>query len=44
MDDVIVKGTVLGFNTNHFLLEYTYDSKTIICTKHKAEIVQKDLK
>jgi hypothetical protein len=43
-DDVILKGTVLGFNSNYFLLELSINNGVKIVMKHKSEIVQNDLK
>ena len=43
-DDVIVKGEVLGYNSNYFLLEFNPNNHFKVVMKHKSEIVQKDLK
>lgn len=43
-DDIIIKGTVIGFNKHHFLLKYSHNHSTEIVVKHKSEIVQRDLK
>jgi hypothetical protein len=43
-DDIIVKGTVIGFNSNYFLLELSINNSVKVVMKHKSEIVQNDLK
>ena len=43
-DDVIVKGNILGYNSNYFLLEFNPNNSLKVVMKHKSEIVQNDLK
>jgi hypothetical protein len=43
-DGIIIKGTVLGYNKPHFLIEFTHNQRNEIGVKHKSEIVQHDLK
>lgn len=43
-DDIIVKGTVIGINSNYFLLELSINNSVKVVMKHKSEIVQNDLK
>lgn len=42
-DEVIIKGNVIGFNTNHYLIEFENNGRIQQTVKHKSEIVQKDL-
>lgn len=42
-DDVVKNGKVLGFNSEHFLIEFTHNGRTLVTVKHKSAIVQKDL-
>jgi len=43
-DDVIVKGKIIGYNKEYFLLEHAYNQQPQIVVKHRSEILSKDLR
>jgi len=43
-DNVVLKGTVLGYNTTYFLIEIEFNNKIYQKPIHQSAIVRKDLK